>query len=99
MIFTQDFSDDFSAFGVFGGEMKAYLVHGEKNAAVNRFEAIADIGKSAGNDDAHSIIQITPLHFRSYFNRFYFTNWIIIHKNKKSDWVLFPDELNYKLGY
>jgi hypothetical protein len=45
------------------------LVHGMKNAAVHRLQAVAHIGKRAAHDHAHGVVEIRALHFRFKRNR------------------------------
>jgi hypothetical protein len=40
------------------------LVHREKDAAVHRFQPVAQVGNGAGNDDAHRVVDERGLHLR-----------------------------------
>ncbi len=54
---------DLGAFAVatIGGE--AEVVHGDEDTALDRLEAVADVGKRAGDDDAHRVVEIGLAHF------------------------------------
>ena len=56
-----------------GGFFKGFIrtqtrfVHRVQDSAVHRFQAVANIGQRAADDDAHGIIDIAPLHFTDQF--------------------------------
>ena len=60
--FAEDFANDFGAFagGAIGRE--THLAHAEKDAAVDGFETVADVGKGASHDYAHGVIHVRALH-------------------------------------
>ena len=37
-------------------------MHAEKNAAMHRLQAVANIGQGAAHDHAHGVIEVRPLH-------------------------------------
>ena len=62
VIFAEDFADDLGALarGAIGRE--AHFAHGVEDAAMDRFEAVADVGKGASYDHAHRVIHVRALH-------------------------------------
>jgi len=42
--------------------MRAQLVHGEQDATMNRFEAVAHVWKGPTDDHAHRVIEVTASH-------------------------------------
>src|SRR5215471_981782 len=63
VIFAEDFADDLGALAVGLGGGEAEFVHAEENAAMNGFEAVADVGERAPDDYAHGVIEIGLAHF------------------------------------
>ena len=57
MVRTQHGAHGVGGFAVGVGGIVAALVHGVEDAAVNGFQAVADIGQCTGNDDRHGVIQ------------------------------------------
>ena len=62
MEFAENFADDLGALAGGAVGREAHLVHAEKNAAMDGFEAVADIGKGAAHDHAHGVIEVRALH-------------------------------------
>src|ERR1039457_1354547 len=62
MVLAHHLAGDFGALGrgAVGGE--PHFGHAEEDAAMHRFEAVADIGEGAADDHAHGVIQVRPLH-------------------------------------
>src|SRR6185437_15903838 len=60
---AENFADDLGALA--GGAIgrKTHLVHAIENAAMNGFQAVANIGKGASHDYAHGVIEVRTLHF------------------------------------
>ena len=63
VIFTHDVTDDTGAFLVRLSWVHTRFIHAEDDAALNRFEAVADIWDRTGDDDRHRIIQEGGTHF------------------------------------
>ena len=63
MVFTENLADDAGALFIWFVGPQTKVVHGVEDAAVDRLEAVAHIGQSAGDDYAHGIIEISALHF------------------------------------
>ena len=59
---THDVADH--AGGFLGGPVmvQAHLLHHIKDAAVDRLEAVADIGEGAADDHAHGVIEVRAAH-------------------------------------
>ena len=57
VIFTHDVADDTSALLVRFVRLHAFFIHAIDDAALNRLEAVADIGDGAAYDDGHRIIE------------------------------------------
>src|SRR3989344_7534770 len=62
MVFAEHFSDNGRRFSRLGGSGKANFIHCVKNAAMDRFQAVADIGQSARGNDRHRVVQIRLAH-------------------------------------
>jgi len=62
MVFAHHVADDAGALARGAIGLKAHLLHGVENAAMNRLESVADIGKSATDDDRHGIVEIRFAH-------------------------------------
>ena len=62
MVFAEHFADDLGALSGGAIGQQTHLVHAEKNAAVHRLEAVANIGQRAAHDHAHGVIEIRALH-------------------------------------
>src|ERR1700683_4270446 len=62
MVLAHYIADDSYALARGFVGLEAHLLHGVKNAAVDRLESVADIGKSASDDDRHGIVEIRLLH-------------------------------------
>ena len=62
MILAQHVADDLGA--LLGGpvEVQAHLAHRVQNAAMDRLQAVADIGQRAADDHAHRVVEIRPPH-------------------------------------
>ncbi len=60
--FAEDFADDFGALAGGAVGRQTHFAHAEKNAAVDGFEAVADVGKGASHDHAHGVIDVRALH-------------------------------------
>ncbi len=62
MILTNDITHHTGGFLIRFIPVVVQLTHGKKHPAMNRFEAIPDIGKGPADDDAHGIFEIGLLH-------------------------------------
>ncbi len=62
MVLTDDVTDHAGRFLVGFVVVVTELTHREKYAAMDRLEAVPDIGQGAADDDAHRVIQIGLLH-------------------------------------
>ncbi len=81
MVFTDHVTDDSGGLVIRLVGVGAKLVHGEQHAAVNGFEAIADIREGAADDHAHGVIEVTPAHlvfeiYRDDFLRELCHSWV-----------------------
>ena len=63
VITFEHFADSTGALAELSGGLQAHLIHGVKDAPVNRLEAVAHIGQGAAYNDAHGIIEIGGRHF------------------------------------
>ena len=63
MIVAGSVSADFGALAITAIGGQAEIVHGHEDAALDRLEAVAHVGKSAGDDDAHGVVEIRLAHF------------------------------------
>ncbi len=73
MIFTEHIADDAGAFLVRRIVMHPQFIHGIKDAAVHRFQAVPNIGQGAGNNNAHSVIKVGVFHLHLNIYRANFT--------------------------
>ena len=63
VIFTQHVTDHGGGFFCLFVGSQTCLVHGIENAAMDRLQAVTDIGQGSAYDDGHGIVDITGLHF------------------------------------
>ena len=61
MEFTQHVTHGAGGFLVLGGGFQAQFGHGVHDAALHRFQAVADVRQRAVEDDVHGIIQVGTL--------------------------------------
>ena len=62
VIIAHDVADDLGAFAIGPPRDHAAFLRGKQNTAMDRLEAIADIGQCARHDHAHCVIEIARLH-------------------------------------
>ena len=62
VIFAHRLADDAGALHVFLVPVEPQLLHREQDAAVDRLQAVADVGQRAADDDAHRVLEIRALH-------------------------------------
>ena len=62
MILAQHFADDTGALLVGFVAGQPHIVHSIEDTSMHRFEAVAHVGQSAGDDDAHGIVKICGVH-------------------------------------
>ena len=62
VVLADDVPDDPGRFFVGLVPAVAHLVHGKKDAAVDRLETIPDVGNGPADDDAHRIVHVGLLH-------------------------------------
>ena len=62
VVFADHVADDARRFAVAAVPLVAVDLHRIKDAAVNRLQAVADIGQRAGHDHAHRVIEVRALH-------------------------------------
>ena len=54
---------DLRAFAVTAIRGESEVIHGDKNASLNRLEAVAHVRKRTSDDDAHRIVEVRLAHF------------------------------------
>ena len=59
---AEHLAHDASAFAVLAAGADTHVVHGVKNPAMHRFQAVADVGQRPGHYHAHRIRQIRRAH-------------------------------------
>ena len=69
VVFTEHIADDTGGFAIRTVIVITVFIHGINNAAVYRFQAVADIRQRARNDDAHGIVEVRAAHFLGNRNR------------------------------
>ena len=62
MEFADDVADDAGRLLVGLVVVRAALVHGVEDAAVDRLEAVLDVGDGPADDDAHGVVEVRPAH-------------------------------------
>src|SRR3989338_8068814 len=62
MIFAEHLSDNGRRFSRLGGSGKTDFIHRVENAAMDWFQAVANVGQSARGDDRHRVVQIRLAH-------------------------------------
>ncbi len=62
VILAQTFAHHLGALHVLAVGEQAHVVHGIKNAAMHRLQAVADVGQRAPDDHRHRIVEIRPPH-------------------------------------
>ena len=68
--FAQHLTDDPGGFLSLSGIAQAEAVHSEKHAPLHGFESVPDIGKGAGYDDGHRIVDVRGTHLVVDLDRF-----------------------------
>jgi hypothetical protein len=63
VVVADDLADDLRALPMRAVRGKAHLTHGEEDATVRRFQAVAHVGERAPDDHAHRVIQVRAAHF------------------------------------
>ena len=66
VVVTHHVADDLGALAVGAASDEAAFLAGEKNAAMNRLQAVAHVRKCAAHDHAHRVIEIAGLHLIDY---------------------------------
>ena len=69
VIFTENITDDAGGFTERAVIVITVFKHGINNAAVHRFQSVADIRQRAGNNYAHCVIKVRTAHFLRNINR------------------------------
>ena len=62
MVFAHHFAGDLGALARRAIGRETHLRHAEEDAAMDRLEAIPDIGQRAADDHAHGVIEIAAAH-------------------------------------
>ncbi len=62
VVLAHDLADDRGALAVRRGGREAHLAHREEDAAMDRLEAVADVGQCSRHDDAHRVVEVAGLH-------------------------------------
>ena len=62
VVLAEHVADDGSRLLVAPPRHQAQLVHGVEDPAVNRLQAVTNVGKRTGDDDAHRIVDERLLH-------------------------------------
>ena len=62
VVVAHDVADDRRALAVGPRRREAVLGHREQHAAVNRLEAVADVGQRATDDDRHRVVEVRRAH-------------------------------------
>src|SRR5580692_2836920 len=62
MVLAHYVADDAGALASGFVGLKAHLLHGVENAAVDGLESVANVGQSAADDDRHRVIEIRLAH-------------------------------------
>ena len=62
VVVTHDLADDAGGLGERGGGAVSAVVHGVQDATVDGLEAVAYVGQSASDDDAHRVVEVGALH-------------------------------------
>src|SRR3989344_2252805 len=79
MVVAHGISNHLGGFLELRSRTQPHLLHGVKDAPMNGFQSVADIGQSTGDDNAHGVFQIRLLDLFGYFSWFYAYS----HKIKK----------------
>ena len=62
VVLAHDLADDRRALAVRRAGREAHLAHRVEDAAVDRLEAVADVGQRALDDDAHRVVEVAGPH-------------------------------------
>ena len=63
MVALEHLADDTGALAMLLGRVHAHLAHRVEDAALDRLEAVADVGQRPRGDDRHRIREIALPHF------------------------------------
>ena len=66
---THDVPDDAGRFTIGAIPVVAAFFHGIQDTTMNGLQAIAHVGQSAADDDAHRVIHVAAAHFIDQANR------------------------------
>ena len=69
VVATHDFTHEVCGLAVGAVPLIAAGLGGVENAAVNRFQAVADVGQGARDDDRHGVVQIGLAHLGNQRHR------------------------------
>ena len=72
VVFTQHLAHDTGRLFITRRRGDTQFVHAVKHAAVYRFEPVAHIGKCAGNDHRHRIVDVRGFHLVDYVDGYQF---------------------------
>ena len=62
VVLTHHLADDEGALAVRAVRLQAEVVHRVEDAAVDRLEAVADVGQRAADDHAHRVVEVGGAH-------------------------------------
>src|SRR5450756_1054435 len=62
VVLAHDLAHDRGALAIGRGGGEPHLAHREENAAMDRLEAVADVGQRSRHDDAHRVVEVAGLH-------------------------------------
>ena len=62
VVLAHHLADDRGALAIRAGGRQAHLAHRVQDPAVDRLEAVADVGQGARHDDAHRVVEVADPH-------------------------------------
>ena len=62
VVLAHHVADDGRALAIRRGGRQAHLAHGVEDAAMDRLEAVADVGQRPRHDDAHGVVEVARPH-------------------------------------
>ena len=79
MIFSHGISHDTGTFSVRLVRSVVQFDHGEQDPSLHRLQAVPDIRKSSGGNNAHGVVDVGIFHFFLQIHVLYFIKNIIFH--------------------
>jgi len=75
VIHAHGLTDHLGALGVLLVELQTHAMQGVKDSAMDRLEAVSNVGEGTSDDDRHGVVEIRPLHLIFNVDRDEASSW------------------------